>query len=233
MLHDLIYKLIPKQYEKGQILLKEYSSVDSLLFVEYGLVEVFFEIEGNEFIVDNIHSGSVINYRSFFMEDIMHVTMRCKANTKILELSKKTFSKIREENPAFETRILMHQNYILKWNKKYPLDYIINIPEDMRDRKISNKEMKNILKRRNIFKNIVFTRLSEVKNMRKKPKLKQIKAACFSRFGVIDGKEVLRMKLIQLYKKQDDGPNMLNDGEDVKYGKLMSSFDRIQKVLDL
>ena len=201
MFHDLIYKLVPKQYEKGQILLKEYSNANSLLFVEYGLVEVFFELEGNEFIVDNLHPGSVINYRSFFMEDLMHVTMRCKENTRILELTKKTFEKMREENAAFETRILMHQSQILRWNKKYPLDYIINVPEHLRDRRISSELLKNMLRRRNIFKNIVFRRLSEVREMRKKPKLKQIKAACLARFGALDGKEVLKRKLVQLYKK--------------------------------
>ena len=95
----------------------------------------------------------------------------------------------------------MHQSQILRWNKKYPLDYIINVPEQLRDRRISSELLKNMLRRRNIFKNIVFRRLSEVREMRKKPKLKQIKAACLARFGALDGKEVLKRKLVQLYKK--------------------------------
>ena len=234
MFHDLIYKLAPKQYETGQILLKEYSNANSLLFVEYGVVEVFFELEGDEFIVDNLYPGSVINYRSFFMEDLMHVTMRCKENTRILELSKKTFEHMREENPAFETRILMHQSQILRWNKKYPLDYIINVPEARRDRRISSELLKNMLRRRNIFKNIVFRRLSEVRERRKKPKLKEVKAACLARFGALDAKDVMKRTLVQLYKKSGDVLMRVKmDGEDIKYDRLMSAFDRVQKVLDL
>jgi hypothetical protein len=56
--------------------------------------------------------------------------------------------------------------------------------------------MKDLLRRRNIFKNIVLRRLYEVKNIRKKPKLTNIMAACFERYGVADGKEILRIKLI-------------------------------------
>lgn len=78
--HDLIHKLGPIAYERGQVILKEFSNANSLLFVEYGVVEVYTFFEGNEFIIDRLHSGSVINYRSFFMEDLMYVNLRCKEN---------------------------------------------------------------------------------------------------------------------------------------------------------
>ena len=84
----------------------------------------------------------------------------------------------------------------MRWNKKYPLDYIINVPEARKDRRISSELLKNMLRRRNIFKNIVFRRLSEVRERRKKPKLKEVKAACLARFGALDAKDVMKRTLV-------------------------------------
>ena len=69
--------------------MKEYDNAEALLFLEYGVIEVYTLFEGNEFIIDYLYSGSVINYRSFFMEDMMRVNMRCKENCQLLLLKLK------------------------------------------------------------------------------------------------------------------------------------------------
>ena len=81
-------------YERGHIIFKQYEIADTLMFIEYGVAEVYTHFEGNEFIIDDLYSGSVLNYRSFLMEDLMHVNIRCKENCKILKLKYSELNKI-------------------------------------------------------------------------------------------------------------------------------------------
>ena len=66
---------------------------------------------------------------------------------------------------------MLFQNKLLKKGKKYPLDYIVEIPDLLKDGRISNKLYKNMFYRRNILKNIVFRRIIEIREIKKKPKL--------------------------------------------------------------
>lgn len=57
------------------------------MFIEHGMAEVYTECEGNEFIIDRLYEGSIINYRTFIMEDIMSVNIRAVENVSMLELN--------------------------------------------------------------------------------------------------------------------------------------------------
>ena len=83
--------------------------------------------------------------------------------------------------------------------------------------------------RRNILKNIVFRRIIEIREIKKKPKLSQI-LEYFNKQGNKNNKDRLVNKLKLLYKRKDNHPKQ-HFNQDPKYEKLMSSFDRIQKVL--
>ena len=66
-LHEVIYSLKPVFYLLGTVILKEQDEVKNLMFVENGVAEVYTEFEGNEFIIDRLYRGSIINYRTFIM----------------------------------------------------------------------------------------------------------------------------------------------------------------------
>jgi CRP-like cAMP-binding protein len=55
--------------EKGFILFKPDDHADSVYFVEDGIVEFYTKFEGNEFILERLKRGSIINFRTFFMDD--------------------------------------------------------------------------------------------------------------------------------------------------------------------
>lgn len=92
-LHQLMHKLVSMTYEPGQVICKELSLADRLLFVEVGVVEVYTESEGNDFVLDRLYSGSVINPRAFLLEDLLHVSIRCggKEGCGVLELTLAAF----------------------------------------------------------------------------------------------------------------------------------------------
>ena len=45
------------------------SDIKSLMIIEEGVVQVETEFEKNEFIIDLLGQGSVINYRAIFLND--------------------------------------------------------------------------------------------------------------------------------------------------------------------
>ena len=49
-------------------------------------MEVWTQFEGNEFRMDTLGPGSVINYRSVFLRDHMYVEMRAITEVKVLDL---------------------------------------------------------------------------------------------------------------------------------------------------
>lgn len=72
--------------------------------MENGIVEVFTEFEGNEFVIERLTQGAIINSRCFFMEDLMAVNIRCAKRRKcsLLILSLYDFEDLQDEN--FELR---------------------------------------------------------------------------------------------------------------------------------
>lgn len=97
---------------------------DSLLIVEQGMLEVFTSFEGNDFVIERLGKGSVINSRMLFTEDRMIFNVRCLKQTQLLELEIEMIKKHQQEDPALEKQFLMYQNNLLKQGKEYPLDII-------------------------------------------------------------------------------------------------------------
>lgn len=85
-LHDILYGLKPRYYEKGIVLKKPDDPITSLSLIEDGCVEVYTNCEGNEFVIERLYRGSIINYRTFFMDNMMYVYIRCAKNTILLDL---------------------------------------------------------------------------------------------------------------------------------------------------
>jgi len=67
---------------------------DELYFLQSGIIEVTTEFEKKEFIIERLFKGSIINYRTFFMEENGTVNLKF-ANSSVLKvLSKKKMEQI-------------------------------------------------------------------------------------------------------------------------------------------
>ena len=76
-LHEMMFTFKQQIFQGGDIILRTGDVCNELLFVENGIVEVFTEFEGNEFVIERLTQGAIINSRCFFMEDLMAVNIRC------------------------------------------------------------------------------------------------------------------------------------------------------------
>ena len=86
ILFDLIFSLVSVNIDKDQPVLNVFDSITSIYFIEEGTVEVWTNFEGNEFRMDTLGPGSVINYRSVFLRDHMYVEIRAITEVKVLQL---------------------------------------------------------------------------------------------------------------------------------------------------
>ena len=69
-LHDIIYNLSVQKYYKDDLLQQPGDNATTLFFLQDGVIEIFTKTENNhEFVLEKLFRGSIINYRTFFMEE--------------------------------------------------------------------------------------------------------------------------------------------------------------------
>ena len=61
-------------------------------------------------MLEELHKGSAINHRAFFMQDFMYVNIRCKTDAKLLMLSHKTMKELiaKYEDKPFGRDLLIY-----------------------------------------------------------------------------------------------------------------------------
>ena len=69
-----------KHYQEGDILQRPGDTATSLFFIQDGIVEVYSDFDGNNFVIERLHRGSIINYRNWFMDDEAQVFIRFETN---------------------------------------------------------------------------------------------------------------------------------------------------------
>lgn len=214
---EIMYSFRKSTYKASHVLFKQDQNADCLSIVYEGVVEFYTYFEDFEFVIERLYPGSIYNFRTFFMEDLMYVNARCEGNVTLLEISKSALEEIMEKHDDFKRKMLSYQNQILKFDITYPLDYLVNVPKEFQGEKIYSEDA---LKRDNAFKNAIMRRVVEIRFEKQKPKLSDI----LKMFRGKD-KEVIRKKMFALYERQE------KDEENSKYTVLMSLFDRVHKVL--
>ena len=80
----------------------------------------------------------------------------------------RTFFQILKNNDHFNRQITLFQNKQFKLNKFYPLDYILERPDILRERSMPKQRYLEMMDRRAILKNVVFRRILEIRVMKGK-----------------------------------------------------------------
>lgn len=125
---------------------------------------------------------------------------------------------------GFSTKVLAYQNKILKQEKKFPLDYIMKIPEA-----IESISLEMAL-RENKLKNVAMRVIIDIRERRRKPKLRDFIQKYKEKLAETPDKRGAKEEFQRKFKLLYGGGSDENT-EDVKFNKLMSNFDRVQKAL--
>lgn len=97
----------------------------------------------------------------------MYVDVRCQKDTRILELKYDKLEEIKKRfaKQGFHTKVLGFHQKILRQEKKYPLDYIMQVPKTVSTIDEGQAHRENRLK------NVVMRIVIEIRDRKKKPKL--------------------------------------------------------------
>ena len=181
--YDIIYSLTTKKKNKGDILQKRGSDADELYFLQSGIIEVYTQFEGKEFVIERLFRGSIINYRTFFMEDRAICELRFAANSILKALKKERMEEICAKYPRTLGKTFSHYKLkIIKEQRSIPLDYVMVLPN-----RITNKIKKAT--RRSLQSTAEFHRALETKKSEMKAqghKIQHDDEVLFSREIVTD-----------------------------------------------
>ena len=72
----VLYTLKQKHYEKDMVILKQNDPIDTIYIIMFGQLEIYTEMEGNEFVIERLNKGSIINHNMFLMDDVSQVNIR-------------------------------------------------------------------------------------------------------------------------------------------------------------
>ena len=114
--------------------------------------------------------------------------------------------------------------------RSIPLDYIMNLPKEIRNLKLSKDKQVQTWKLANINKNIVMRRIIEIKREKAKPGLKEAIQLTIRRKQEQDEKlrRRLKKKVMAMYEKEIS--QNLNV-EDQQFTKIILQIDRLHKIL--
>jgi CRP-like cAMP-binding protein len=68
-MHRIMYSFKRKILDKGTLIYKAQDEVVTLRIVQDGIVDIFTIFESKEFIIEKLMRGSIMNHRSFFLEE--------------------------------------------------------------------------------------------------------------------------------------------------------------------
>ena len=138
----------------------EGEKAETIIIILQGECEVYQNMGSFEFLFERLYQGTVINLRSFILEDLNAVTIRVKHRVTTLQMNHEIFERVKNEHPVFGKQMNIYSHTMLKRNKKYPLDYYLHLHCNVKN---GREEKEGILRRENIFKNVVCRILSEIR----------------------------------------------------------------------
>ena len=70
-----------KELLKNEYLCKRNTNSEEMYIIQSGLIEICHDLDKeNEFIIERLYRGSIINHNSFLMNDAIDTDAKCKSN---------------------------------------------------------------------------------------------------------------------------------------------------------
>lgn len=134
IIHDVLYTMNLSNYNEGDILQKPGEKINALWIVIDGIVEATTELDDHKFKLTRLSRGSIINYRMWVMDDIAHVYLVCESNATICKLTIEQMEDLCKKHKTLNEKYLKFQKKLFQDPKNYPLDYILNILPEQRNK---------------------------------------------------------------------------------------------------
>jgi hypothetical protein len=229
-LHDIVYSLQTAQFSQGDVLQEPGANATTLFFLQDGVIEISTKIENeHEFVLEKLFRGSVINYRTFFMEDSGKVFYRFGRKSICSTLDLGTINDILLKHRELKNKFLKYKQKTILSQKTFPLDYIMKLPGHLRDPSVDLEARARAFRLENILKNIVVQRLTDIRELKAKPSLKDMINDYLKRKADKDERARVRIKqqVLQIYEEKTYEQF---EEKDPNFNKIIIHIERLLKI---
>jgi len=184
-----------KKYQQNEILQEPGDNATSMFFLQDGVIEIFTKTENNHvFMIEKLFRGSIINFRTFFMEEDGKVYYRFGRNSICSLLDVDTMEDVATRHHVLRKKFSEFRKNTIMQDKPYPLDYIMNVPKHLRNPKVEEGVQLNAWRLENALKNVVVRRLTEIREVKDKPSMKDWIDEYLKQRGEKDERSRVRIK---------------------------------------
>jgi len=228
-IYDVMFTLTKRFWEKGEVIQKVGEDANTMYIILNGMIELYTFFEDHSFVLERLWRGSVMNYRTFFQRYEAQVASRCITKTILLELKYEQIVTLTKYHKEMESNFLKFEKNVLKEEKSYPLDYIMNLPDRYYEQAGEGRHEAGL--RENIFKNVVMRRLYEIRELKAKPKLKDMLLQQLNTNNISDWKAKIEIK--RKIRKMWEKNTSKQFDEDIskKFNRIITNLERTLKVL--
>jgi signal-transduction protein with cAMP-binding, CBS, and nucleotidyltransferase domain len=121
-----------KTLEKGSFIYKRDDESQEMYLIQSGMIEIYHytdKKEQNEFVIERLYRGSIINHNSFLMNDELDTDARCASNVTVFYIDINHFKNLRSKHIVLDQIMDTHEAWLVGGNRKEPaIDYIIQSP---------------------------------------------------------------------------------------------------------
>ena len=229
-LHDILYNLQAKKFQRNEILQEPGDNATSLFFLQDGVIEIFTKTENNHvFMLEKLFRGSIINHRTFFMEEGGQVYYRFGKASICSILTYETMEEVAGRHAVLRKKFNEYRKNTIMQDKPYPLDYIMNMPRHLRDHQVSEEVQLRAWRLENQLKNVVTRRLTEIRAVKDKPSMKDWIDEYLKQRGEKDERSRVRIKdqVLQIYEAKSF---LALEENDPNFNRVIVHIERVLKI---
>lgn len=107
-----------RQYENGEVIIKQGESGDCIYVIQKGRVEVIDESGAEEVKLAELGEKEFFGEMGLFEKDVRSATIRSIGKTKVLTIDRKNFYQTIQKDPSIAYRLLERMSYRLRETNK-------------------------------------------------------------------------------------------------------------------
>ena len=128
--NEWIFNMKMRQLEVGSYLYRIDTNSEEMYVIQSGLVEIVHKMDnGQEFVIEKLYRGSVVNQNSFLMSDGIDTDAICRTAVSYYYIDINKVKQLRAKSRELEDQLIQKEMQLVNPNAREPaLDYIIKDP---------------------------------------------------------------------------------------------------------
>jgi CRP-like cAMP-binding protein len=227
--HDIMYSFIGENFSKDDYLQEPGDNATNLYFLQEGVIEIETKCDDIDFTLEKLFRGSVINYRTFFMEEDGQVYYKFGKNSILFTLAYEKMEELCKKHEDLNKKFQKFKQQTIMREKPFPLDYIMELPKHLKDKTKHMTDFSKRLELENRLKNIVIRMLVDIRAKKAKPSLKDMINQYLKKKAEKDERARIRIKeqVLEIYEQKNFEQIEENDPN---FNKIIVHIERVLKI---